>query len=537
MAHSNNDVFRTRILPVDTEDLGKFNDHGTLEKWELPSTSSLAPLQKAAQLLKSSDIPVGFPTETVYGLGADATRSSAVKGIYKAKGRPSDNPLIIHVCDLTMLRSLLVSSAVTNGNAESTDPIPEIYKPLIKRFWPGPLTILLLNPNPSKLAPEVTAGLPSFGARMPDSPLALSLIRLAGVPLAAPSANASTKPSPTTAQHVLHDLKGRIEIILDGGHCQVGVESTVVDGLCDPPVVLRPGGVSIDQIRECHGWEQVVKGYKDQSEVGAYAPRAPGMKYKHYSPKAKVVLYEAASSRETEVGRDANRGIPLEVWRIIDAHNKKDSKEAAPAGIGIVSTKHWTNWAGFHLAKWSGDGNDNWTKIVKEKALSTLSLGSTEDGKRTNEQKNGTVLGPFEMRSGELWQGRYPRQKPEESMSMLNGSEENEFQIPSEPAREIISDDDGNELGDLTATPDAKNALDLREPLRELVPSDRYIANVTEISLGAETKDIAHGLFSALRELDQRGVDVIYVEGIEDEGDIAAAVMNRLRKAATVIER
>lgn len=452
------EVFKTRILPVPTTDLGHLEDASTLEKWVLPPTR-LESLQKAAEHLKHSNIPVGFPTETVYGLGADATRSEAVKGIYKAKGRPSDNPLIIHVCDLTMLRSLLSPS--------QGDPIPEIYKPLIKKFWPGPLTILLPNPSPSKLAPEVTAGLPSFGARMPESPLALSLIHLAGVPLAAPSANASTKPSPTTAQHVFHDLNGKIEFILDGGACQVGLESTVVDGLCDPPVVLRPGGVSIDRIRECPSWEGVVRGYKDASEIGASAPRAPGMKYKHYSPKAKVVLFEAPASNSKH-----NFGIPLEVWRVISAINGKlehfgyESLTRIPT-IGIVTTRHWGEWAGFHAAKWSWDGEqsqDTLTVVIR-----TLPI-STSDS--------------FQIKRGELWQG-------------------------------------GPLLG-MGGQP------------RE---SDRHIADLTQVALGQETKDIAHGLFSALRELDQRGVDVIYVEGIEDEGDIAAAVMNRLRKAASVIEK
>ena len=319
-------VFKTRILSVKPSEavLGKFTDSKTLEKWEV--LSSLASLQEAAIHLRSSSIPVGFPTETVYGLGADATRSDAVKGIYKAKGRPSDNPLIIHVSDLTMLRSLLAP-----GKPE-TDPIPHIYKSLINRFWPGPLTILLPNPSPSKLAPEVTAGLSSFGARMPDSALALSLIQLAGVPLAAPSANASTKPSPTTAEHVRYDLEGRIEIILDGGPCLVGVESTVVDGLYSPPVILRPGGVSIDQIRACEGWADVVKGYKDASEIGTHTPRAPGMKYKHYSPRAKVVLYEGLSKPRKNMLDDI---IKKEV----------KSKGIVPT-IAVVRTKTWDRWVG-----------------------------------------------------------------------------------------------------------------------------------------------------------------------------------------------
>jgi L-threonylcarbamoyladenylate synthase len=457
-------LFETRILPVTTTALGHFEDENSLEQWVLPNTG-LESLQEAAEHLKTSNIPVGFPTETVYGLGADATRSDAVLGIYKAKGRPSDNPLIIHVSDLTMLRSLLRTTE--HDDLSGRDLIPEIYKPLIKKFWPGPLTILLQNPTPSKLAPEVTANLPSFGARMPESPLALSLIRLAGVPLAAPSANASTKPSPTTAQHVLHDLNGRIEIILDGGACQVGVESTVVDGLCDPPVVLRPGGVSIDRIRTCAGWENVSKGYKDASEIGSHAPRAPGMKYKHYSPKAKVVLYEAPTGIKS-----GGTSIPLEVWRVISALNGKIEylgyeSLGRPPNIGIISTKYWNGWAGFHMATWSWDN---------------------KDGKLNDLQTYCRVLGPHASRPSnqfsphQLWQG-----------SLLT-------------------------------------------PREETGPEDKHIANLFEIALGEDTKDIARGLFSALRELDQRGADVIYVEGIQDEGDIAAAVMNRLRKAATVVE-
>ncbi|MBE3042216.1 threonylcarbamoyl-AMP synthase, partial [Candidatus Bathyarchaeota archaeon] len=275
---------KTRIVRIADVPLGAFTGPpgpSRLDSFatDPSSETELAKLREAARYLLESDTPVAFPTETVYGLGADARRSGAVKGIYAAKGRPSDNPLIVHVCDLQMLRELLTPAGELP--ALEPDPIPDIYKPLIERFWPGPLTILLPSPQPARLAPEVTAGLPSFGARMPDSTLALALIKLADAPLAAPSANASTKPSPTAARHVLDDLDGRIETILDGGPCRVGVESTVVDGLCDPPVVLRPGGVSLEELRGCPGWEGAVKGYQDQSEVGKAAPRAPGMKYKH----------------------------------------------------------------------------------------------------------------------------------------------------------------------------------------------------------------------------------------------------------------
>ncbi|PMD32720.1 translation factor [Hyaloscypha variabilis F] len=480
-SQTNGVVLQTRILPVNATDLGKFKDRQTLDTWELlVNQTSLEPLREAAAHLRESNIPVGFPTETVYGLGADATRSDAVKGIYKAKGRPSDNPLIIHVCDLNMLRSLLTAPEGLNGNSVSVDSIPAIYKPLIKRFWPGPLTILLPNPQPSKLAPEVTAGLPTFGARMPDSPLALSLIHLAGVPLAAPSANASTKPSPTTAEHVKHDLEGKIEIILDGGACQVGVESTVVDGLCDPPVVLRPGGVSIDRIRECEGWSGVVKGYKDHSEIGGSAPRAPGMKYKHYSPKAKVVLFEAIPRKDNRTAGEITGRIPLEGWRLVQAKNKKISylgleDSEWPIKIGMVTTKHWESFSQFHFAKWNHLGHPSGVNNAKTPLI-------------VFRQQELETSNSFAMRAGELWE-----------------------------AKGILSS--------------------LGAGMREPPAGAEHIADVLEISLGSEVTDIAHGLFSALRELDQRGVDIIYVEGIEDEGDIAAAVMNRLRKAASVIEK
>ncbi|KAF2862292.1 translation factor [Piedraia hortae CBS 480.64] len=272
-------------------------------------------LLRAAKELRCSDLPVAFPTETVYGLGGDASRPESIKNIFRAKQRPTDNPLIVHVASLQQLRTIL-----SHGQGEvQEDPIPPIYHPLIKQFWPGPLTIILPNPSNSILAPEVTAGLNTFGARMPRHILALALIKLANVPVAAPSANASTKPSPTAAEHVAFDLDGRISTILDGGPCDVGVESTVVDGLSDPPVVLRPGGISIDQLRTCPGWSNVQIGY---GNVPVGRPRAPGMKYRHYSPKASVVLY--GPGREPPTTEELHRLVPGE--------NGK---------IGIIRTQRW----------------------------------------------------------------------------------------------------------------------------------------------------------------------------------------------------
>ncbi|TKA49315.1 hypothetical protein B0A55_13380, partial [Friedmanniomyces simplex] len=304
---------KTTILPVDARKIGRIRAVPSPQEDDLlddlavdldEHSEDAEHLRLAAEQLKHSDIPVAFPTETVYGLGADATRSEAVRGIYRAKQRPVDNPLIVHFASLGQLRDLLrphgpvENGASTNGHAldaSHDDPIPAIYHPLISKFWPGPLTIILPNPPHSLLAPEVTAGLPTFGARIPANLLALALIKLADVPLAAPSANASTKPSPTAAEHVAFDLNGRIATILDGGPCDVGVESTVVDGLVDPPLILRPGGVSSEELRSCAGWEGVRVGYKNAAETTGSQPRAPGMKYRHYSPRAPVVLFEAGA--------------------------------------------------------------------------------------------------------------------------------------------------------------------------------------------------------------------------------------------------
>lgn len=440
---------KTRIVKIADVPLGAFTGErgpSRLDNFATDPSSEieLVKLREAAQYLLDSDTPVAFPTETVYGLGADARRSGAVKGIFAAKGRPSDNPLIVHVCDLQMLRELLTPAG--GGPAPERDPIPEIYKPLIERFWPGPLTILLPSPRPARLAPEVTAGLPSFGARMPGSALALALIKLSGAPLAGPSANASTKPSPTAARHVLDDLDGRIEIILDGGPCRVGVESTVVDGMCDPPVVLRPGGVSLDELRACPGWERAVKAYKDSSEVGKEAPRAPGMKYKHYSPRAKVVLYESSFAEGAHGVIEKDR---VEVPARADAATGAVNGHADGRTVGVIRTKRWKQGGGFSYG----------------------GLAATADIVEDIEDVNGTVgTLSFEIVEGEL------------------------------------KDESGNKAG-----------------------------TILDIDLGEDIRGIAQGLFSALRELDRRGADIIYVDGVEDSADIAGAVMNRLRKAATEI--
>ncbi|KAL8728143.1 MAG: hypothetical protein Q9166_005593 [cf. Caloplaca sp. 2 TL-2023] len=434
----------TQVLPVDVNRLGDFVFHepnkGFLGDWDIrlaKDSHDAANLLEAVKQLQTSSVPVAFPTETVYGLAADATRSDAVAGIYAAKQRPADNPLIVHISSLGQLRRLLASTSglqYRSTDVDGQEVIPAIYDPLITRFWPGPLTILLPLPKPSPLAPAVTGSLSTFGVRMPSSRLALALIHLAGIPLAAPSANASTKPSPTMAAHVLHDLTGRIALIIDGGPCEVGVESTVVDGLTTPPVILRPGGISIDMLRQCPGWEGIALGYRDRAETTV--PRAPGMKYKHYSPEARVILVHGQLSFDLIV-------------KYLRAGRK----------VGLAKTMTWT---------------DDDLVIAGQCVVQN---SATSQGSRTAGLRRLVVKGSAAFTAND---------EADKGHSVTGGTEGHTASI-----------------------------------------------HVSSFSLGTEVASIAQNLFSALRELDLDGVDVIFVEAInETEGDAAAAVMNRLRKAA-----
>ncbi|MFV0520326.1 MAG: L-threonylcarbamoyladenylate synthase [Lachnospirales bacterium] len=226
---------------------------------------------------------VGCPTETVYGLCANALDDEAVKKIYVAKGRPSDNPLILHICDYDMLVSL-----VTN--------IPENAKKLVDSLWPGPLTIIL---NKKDFIPySTTGGLDTVAIRMPNNNIMLNLIKTCGLPLAAPSANLSGKPSPTSANHVYEDLQGIIPYIIDGGDCDYGVESTIVDFTVTPPMVLRPGSITIPMLEKIIGEVDIDKSLIDFA-FNTSTPKAPGMKYKHYSPLCKVTIVQGIPSNVT----------------------------------------------------------------------------------------------------------------------------------------------------------------------------------------------------------------------------------------------
>lgn len=240
-----------------------------------PSDESIA---LACKLLKDGEI-VGVPTETVYGLAGDSRNSNAIKKIFEAKGRPQDNPLIVHISDMEMLNGIVSS-------------VPEDGKKLAEAFWPGALTIIM--PKGNLICDETSAGLDSVGVRMPSNEIARRIIRESKVPFSAPSANISGKPSPTTAEDVFVDMNGKIPLIIDGGTSDAGVESTVVSVLEDTPIILRPGIITKEMMevvldKEVKIAKEVTSGVSDEKAV-----RSPGMKYKHYAPNAEVVVLEGS---------------------------------------------------------------------------------------------------------------------------------------------------------------------------------------------------------------------------------------------------
>ena len=237
-----------------------------------PETDNTA-ITKAAAILRQGGL-LGIPTETVYGLGANALDETAVLHIFEAKGRPQDNPLILHVPGADWLELYC-------------HDIPPVAYTLAERFWPGPLTMIL--PRRDIVPLRTTGGLETVGVRCPDHPMTLAIIREAGIPVAAPSGNTSGRPSPTTAQHMLEDMDGKIDGIVDGGPCSVGVESTIIDLTVTPPRLLRPGGLPLEALEEVLGTVAVDKAVRQKLADGEQA-KAPGMKYRHYAPKAPVTV-------------------------------------------------------------------------------------------------------------------------------------------------------------------------------------------------------------------------------------------------------
>lgn len=264
---------------------------------------------EAAKLIRTGRL-VAFPTETVYGLGGDALNEKAVKEIYEAKGRPGDNPLIIHIADMKDL-----------SRAAAMVPLRAYL--LAEKFWPGPLTMIL---NKSPLVPySTTGGLETTAVRMPSDKIARMLIRESGCMIAAPSANSSGKPSTTRAEHVINDLNGKIDMVIDGGFSDIGLESTIIDLTSKKTVILRPGYITKEQI------EQVIGGAEYEENIlikpdDDVRPKAPGMKYKHYAPKAQLIIYE---------------GIIEEITKAICEETAL--KEASGISVGIIATDETFN--------------------------------------------------------------------------------------------------------------------------------------------------------------------------------------------------
>lgn len=239
-------------------------------------------INEAADVIREGGI-VAFPTETVYGLGANALNEESVKKIFIAKGRPQDNPLIVHVGNKDI--------------SELVEEIPKVAQDIIDKFWPGPITIILRKKS---IIPSVTsANLDTIGIRMPKNEVALKLIELSKVPIAAPSANISGRPSPTDIERCVEDLNGRVDYIIGGEKSEVGVESTIVDCTVNPPLVLRPGGITLEMLKEIHPDIEIDRGLMEKPTED-FKPKAPGMKYRHYAPKAKVKIVKGDRKKTIE---------------------------------------------------------------------------------------------------------------------------------------------------------------------------------------------------------------------------------------------
>ncbi|NLN14386.1 MAG: threonylcarbamoyl-AMP synthase [Tissierellia bacterium] len=287
----------TRIIKIDRERI----DEGLMEE--------------AATIIRKGGT-VAFPTETVYGLGANGLDEEAVKKIYKAKGRPSDNPLILHISSMEELKPLV-------------DEISEEARLCIEKFWPGPLTIIFKK---SGMIPDIiTAGLDTVAIRMPDHPIAAKLIAKAQVPIAAPSANLSGKPSPTKASHVIEDMMGRIDMIIDGGDTGVGLESTVLDLSTEIPTILRPGGITLEDLREVIPSVIQDASITDSQKV----PKSPGQKYRHYAPEAEMLLFSGSVEAIVEEINKRAREL-MEEGKKVGILATEETRDKYPQGLVLV---------------------------------------------------------------------------------------------------------------------------------------------------------------------------------------------------------
>ncbi len=265
----------------------------------------------AAKILRSGGL-VAFPTETVYGLGANALDAQAVRKIFKAKKRPLDNPMIVHIAEVEEVKKLTLE-------------VPEKASKLMKKFWPGPLTLVLRK---SKIVPdEVTANLPTVAIRMPSHPVARALLKRANIPIAAPSANLAGKPSTTSQEHVIDDLKGKVDLILASGKTDIGLESTVIDLTSKTPILLRPGGVTLEELKEILGKVKVHPIVKAEKKFGGEV-KSPGMKYRHYAPNARVIVVEGEGKK-----------VQKKIQELANHYKKMGEK------VGILTTNKKNNYS------------------------------------------------------------------------------------------------------------------------------------------------------------------------------------------------
>lgn len=265
-------------------------------------------IKKAADIIKNNGTVI-FPTETVYGLGANALNEEAVKKIFVAKGRPSDNPLIVHISKFEDVYDFVLE-------------IPENAKKLAKAYWPGPMTLVMKKKD--NIPNVVSAGLDTVGIRLPENKIARKLIKLSGCPIAAPSANLSGSPSPTAFEHVFSDMNGRVDAIIKGKECNVGVESTVIDVTEEVPVILRPGGITAKMIRKVCGDVKVAKGV--DGIANEEKPKSPGMKYKHYAPKCEIILVDKDENQVENMKREYEKAETDNKVVICTRKNKKAFK-------------------------------------------------------------------------------------------------------------------------------------------------------------------------------------------------------------------
>ena len=315
-------------------------------------------IEEAGKILKEGGL-VAFPTETVYGLGADALNEEAAKKIYEAKGRPSDNPLIVHVADLEALDGI-------------TALIPSSTKKIAEAYWPGPLTMIFEKND--RVPYRTTGGLETVAVRMPDHDVARALIRAGGGYIAAPSANTSGRPSPTKASHVKEDLDGRIEMIIDGGDSKIGVESTILDMTVFPPMILRPGAVTREMLEELIGDVDVDKTLI--SSDSKLAPKAPGMKYRHYAPKADLTVVEGSTEAVVaEINRMAAEKI-REGFQVGIIGTKETVDRYQAGDIKSIGTREDERTIASHLYGILREFDDDEVNYIFSEAFAGEGIGS-----------------------------------------------------------------------------------------------------------------------------------------------------------------